>query len=127
MRLDCSWAMMKLKDPPRKCDLDGALGLGHGISFADFQKVMENSFPPSDDIRQQNFLKKSINGFDLSARAMNALKRNNILDIQALVQKTESELLRMVAFGRKSLNEVKDLLEQENLYLGMNLDFLENS
>ena len=52
-------------------------------------------------------------------RSANCLKNDNIIYIGDLVQKTESELLRTPNFGRKSLNEIKEVLTQMGLHLGM--------
>ena len=52
---------------------------------------------------------------------MNCLKNDNITYIGDLVQKTEGEMLRTPNFGRKSLNEIKEVLSNMSLYLGMDL------
>ena len=52
---------------------------------------------------------------------MNCLKNDNIIYIGDLVQKTESEMLRTPNFGRKSLNEIKEVLSSMSLYLGMEI------
>jgi DNA-directed RNA polymerase subunit alpha len=56
---------------------------------------------------------------ELSVRSANCLKNDNIVYIGDLVQKTESEMLRTPNFGRKSLNEIKEVLSQMGLSLGM--------
>ncbi|PPR66491.1 MAG: DNA-directed RNA polymerase subunit alpha, partial [Alphaproteobacteria bacterium MarineAlpha1_Bin1] len=56
---------------------------------------------------------------ELSVRSANCLKNDNIIYIGDLVQKTESEMLRTPNFGRKSLNEIKEVLTQMGLHLGM--------
>ncbi|MDL1970080.1 MAG: DNA-directed RNA polymerase subunit alpha [Candidatus Desulfofervidaceae bacterium] len=66
-------------------------------------------------------LYRSIDELDLSVRALNCLKNANINLIGELVQKTESELLKTRNFGRKSLNEIKNVLTQMGLNLGMEL------
>jgi DNA-directed RNA polymerase subunit alpha len=53
---------------------------------------------------------------------MNCLKNDNIVYLGDLVQKSESEMLKTPNFGRKSLNEIKELLAQMGLYLGMQVD-----
>ena len=55
----------------------------------------------------------------LSVRSMNCLKNDNIIYIGDLVQKTEPEMLRTPNFGRKSLNEIKEVLNSMSLYFGM--------
>jgi DNA-directed RNA polymerase subunit alpha len=59
---------------------------------------------------------------ELSVRSANCLKNANIKSIHELVQKTESEMLKTKNFGRKSLNEIKELLGSMGLSLGMKLD-----
>ena len=66
----------------------------------------------------RNLLRR-VDELELSVRSMNCLKNDNIIYIGDLVQKTESEMLRTPNFGRKSLNEIKELLSQMSLYLGM--------
>ncbi len=64
------------------------------------------------------FLKK-VDELELSVRSANCLKNDNIVYIGDLVQKTEGEMLRTPNFGRKSLNEIKEVLAQMGLHLGM--------
>ena len=64
-------------------------------------------------------LLKSVDELELSVRAANCLKKANIKYIGELVQKTESEMLRTKNFGRKSLNEIKEVLVDMGLHLGM--------
>lgn len=64
-------------------------------------------------------LLKRVEDLELSVRSMNCLKGDNIVYIGDLVQKTENEMLRTPNFGRKSLNEIKEVLSQMGLYLGM--------
>ena len=64
---------------------------------------------------------KNIDDLELSVRALNCLKNANIRFIGELVQKTEEELLKTKNFGRKSLNEIKNVLHQMGLSLGMEL------
>ena len=65
-----------------------------------------------------NLLRK-VDELELSVRSANCLKNDNIVYIGDLVQKTESEMLRTPNFGRKSLNEIKEVLTQMGLQLGM--------
>ncbi len=65
--------------------------------------------------------KKNIDELELSVRAYNCLKNANIKTIADLVQKTEYELLRTKNFGRKSLNEIKSVIQSMGLHLGMRL------
>ncbi len=66
----------------------------------------------------KNLLKK-VEELELSVRSANCLKNDNIVYIGDLVQKTEAEMLRTPNFGRKSLNEIKEVLAQMGLHLGM--------
>ena len=68
----------------------------------------------------KNLLKR-VEELELSVRSMNCLKNDNIIYIGDLVQKTESEMLRTPNFGRKSLNEIKEVLSSMSLYLGMEI------
>jgi DNA-directed RNA polymerase subunit alpha len=67
-------------------------------------------------------LDKSVEELELSVRSYNCLKNANIRTIRELVQKTEPEMLKTKNFGRKSLNEIKDILASMGLSLGMRLD-----
>ncbi len=67
-------------------------------------------------------LLKSVDELELSVRAFNCLKSANIKTIAELVQKTEHEMLKTKNFGRKSLNEIKEILHSMGLHLGMRID-----
>ena len=67
-------------------------------------------------------LDKSVEELELSVRSYNCLKNANIRTIRELVQKSEAEMLRTKNFGRKSLNEIKEILQQMGLGLGMRFD-----
>ncbi len=67
-------------------------------------------------------LYRSVNELELSVRAANCLRNANIRYIGELVQKTEQEMLKTKNFGRKSLNEIKEILQEMGLHLGMKLD-----
>ena len=67
-------------------------------------------------------LGKSVDEMELSVRSYNCLKNANIRTIGELVQKTEAEMLKTKNFGRKSLNEIKEILGSMGLSLGMKLD-----
>ena len=68
----------------------------------------------------KNLLRK-VDELELSVRSMNCLKNDNIIYIGDLVQKSEGEMLRTPNFGRKSLNEIKEVLTGMSLYLGMEI------
>src|SRR5689334_12902302 len=67
-------------------------------------------------------LNRSVEELELSVRSYNCLKNANIQTIGELVQKTEAEMLKTKNFGRKSLNEIKEILAQMGLSLGMRID-----
>jgi DNA-directed RNA polymerase subunit alpha len=74
------------------------------------------------DTNQLNrFLLKKVDELELSVRSANCLKNDNIIYIGDLVQKTEAEMLRTPNFGRKSLNEIKEVLTTMGLRLGMDI------
>ena len=72
-------------------------------------------------LRLEN-LDKSVEELELSVRSYNCLKNANIRTIRELVQKTEAEMLKTKNFGRKSLNEIKEILHEMGLSLGMKLE-----
>ena len=67
-------------------------------------------------------LNRSVDELELSVRSYNCLKNANIKTIGDLVTKSEVEMLKTKNFGRKSLNEIKDILTEMGLTLGMNID-----
>ncbi|MBI4689840.1 MAG: DNA-directed RNA polymerase subunit alpha [Nitrospirae bacterium] len=67
-------------------------------------------------------LLKNVNELELSVRSYNCLKNANIKTIAELVQKTEAEMLKTKNFGRKSLNEIKEILQEMGLHLGMRIN-----
>lgn len=77
--------------------------------------------PDENPVFNTNLL-KSVDELELSVRANNCLKNANIRTIADLVQKTEHEMLKTKNFGRKSLNEIKDILHSMGLRLGMRID-----
>ncbi len=76
---------------------------------------------PHGAVSNEN-LDKSVEELELSVRSYNCLKNANIRTIRELVQKTEAEMLKTKNFGRKSLNEIKEILQTMGLSLGMRLD-----
>jgi DNA-directed RNA polymerase subunit alpha len=76
---------------------------------------------PRSGIGNEN-LDKSVEELELSVRSYNCLKNANIRTIRELVQKTEGEMLKTKNFGRKSLNEIKEILQTMGLSLGMRVD-----
>jgi len=77
------------------------------------EQVSELSFNPG--------LLKKVDELELSVRSANCLKNDNIVYIGDLIQKSESEMLRTPNFGRKSLNEIKEVLASMGLHLGMEI------
>jgi DNA-directed RNA polymerase subunit alpha len=75
--------------------------------------IPELSFNPA--------LLKKVDELELSVRSANCLKNDNIVYIGDLIQKSEAEMLRTPNFGRKSLNEIKEVLAQMGLHLGMDV------
>ena len=93
--------------------------------FINIDDPLEEPQEAEPDTPQQftnEHLDKSVEELELSVRSYNCLKNANIRTIRELVQKTEPEMLRTKNFGRKSLSEIKDLLTQMGLTLGMSLD-----
>ena len=77
---------------------------------------------PEQSANQLNrYLLKKVDELELSVRSANCLKNDNIIYIGDLVQKTEAEMLRTPNFGRKSLNEIKEVLAGMGLHLGMEI------
>ena len=93
--------------------------LGMFVNFDEPQEtiVREKSSEPEFN---KNLLRK-VDELELSVRSMNCLKNDNIIYIGDLVQKSEGEMLRTPNFGRKSLNEIKEVLNGMSLYLGMEI------
>ena len=75
----------------------------------------------ADDLPFNKNLLRKVDELELSVRSANCLKNDNIIYIGDLVQKTEAEMLRTPNFGRKSLNEIKEVLTQMGLGLGMEI------
>jgi len=90
--------------------------------FVNFEEPKETITveKPSEPEFNKNLLRK-VDELELSVRSMNCLKNDNIIYIGDLVQKTEGEMLRTPNFGRKSLNEIKEVLNAMSLYLGMEI------
>jgi DNA-directed RNA polymerase subunit alpha len=74
-----------------------------------------------DTAQINRYLLKKVDELELSVRSANCLKNDNIIYIGDLVQKTEAEMLRTPNFGRKSLNEIKEVLSSMGLRLGMEI------
>src|SRR3979490_3336782 len=75
-----------------------------------------------ENMKLKKLLNMSVNEIELSVRAANCLNNANIVTVGQLAQKTEAEMLKNRNFGKKSLNEIKDKLQQLQLGLGMKFD-----
>jgi len=91
------------------------------INFEEPPEVSEEQSEIFSDPRMEH-LGRSVEELELSVRSYNCLKNANIQTIRELVQKTENEMLRTKNFGRKSLNEIKEILTKMGLALGMKFD-----
>ena len=89
------------------------------VNFDEPQEVIVREKPTKPEFNR-NLLRK-VDELELSVRSMNCLKNDNIIYIGDLVQKSEGEMLRTPNFGRKSLNEIKEVLNGMSLYLGMEI------
>src|SRR5436305_6481433 len=96
----------------------------HMNIFINFEEEIENEAREDGGrvmLRNDN-LNRSVEELELSVRSYNCLKNANIQTIGELVQKTEAEMLKTKNFGRKSLNEIKEILTSMGLSLGMKID-----
>ena len=111
-----------------------ALGLAakllkdHMTIFINFEEELETEARGEEKplIKNEN-LNRSVEELELSVRSYNCLKNANIQTIGELVQKTEAEMLKTKNFGRKSLNEIKEILASMGLSLGMKIDDMGNA
>lgn len=96
----------------------------HMSIFINFEEVPESAEEPADrgTTQMNEVLNRSVEELELSVRSYNCLKNANIQTISDLVQKTEAEMLRTKNFGRKSLNEIKEILAGLGLSFGMKFD-----
>jgi len=96
----------------------------HMSIFINFEELPETAEEPADRVLSQmnEVLNRSVEELELSVRSYNCLKNANIQTISDLVQKTEAEMLRTKNFGRKSLNEIKEILSNLGLSFGMKFD-----
>ncbi len=115
-------------------ETDGSISSEDAIAFAarilqDQLAVFVNFDEPEsagrddedDDLEFNPLLLKKVDELELSVRSANCLKNDNIVYIGDLIQKTEAEMLRTPNFGRKSLNEIKEVLTTMGLHLGMDI------
>jgi len=111
--------------PEEAVSYAAALAQTHFQYFASFGSHAVAPLTPGSDIgggdahRLQQLLSTSIDDMDLSVRSVNSLKNSNIRTLGDLVRQTEQQILQVKNFGKKSLNEIAELLERENLNFGM--------
>jgi DNA-directed RNA polymerase subunit alpha len=91
------------------------------INFEEETEAPEVEEMPMESTLNDNLF-RSVDELELSVRSANCLKNADIRYIGELVQKTEAEMLKTKNFGRKSLNEIKEILAEMGLMLGMKLD-----
>ncbi len=89
------------------------------ITFEEPQQIVQEK--KEGDLPFNKNLLRKVDELELSVRSANCLKNDNIIYIGDLVQKTETEMLRTPNFGRKSLNEIKEVLATMGLHLGMEI------
>jgi DNA-directed RNA polymerase subunit alpha len=113
-------------------ETDGSVTAGRRVAYAarilqDQLGVFVNFEEPQKEVHEEDrcrtgfqpALLKKVDELELSVRSANCLKNDNIVYIGDLIQKTEAEMLRTPNFGRKSLNEIKEVLASMGLHLGM--------
>ena len=113
-------------------ETDGSLTPEDAVAYAarilqDQLSIFINFEEPRQDVKEESIpelafnpaLLRKVDELELSVRSANCLKNDNIVYIGDLIQKTEAEMLRTPNFGRKSLNEIKEVLAQMGLHLGM--------
>ncbi len=118
-----------------KLETDGSLTPDDAVAYAariiqDQLSIFVNFDEPEaagradedDGLEFNPLLLKKVDELELSVRSANCLKNDNIVYIGDLIQKTEAEMLRTPNFGRKSLNEIKEVLSGMGLHLGMDVE-----
>lgn len=90
--------------------------------FISFEEVLEEKAPEEEVLKFDRNLLRKVDELELSVRSQNCLKNDNIVYIGDLVRKTEAEMLKTPNFGRKSLNEIKEVLAGMGLRFGMDVD-----
>ena len=133
-----AWARLKMASWPAltlKLETDGSITPDDAVAYAarilqdqlsifvNFDEPESASAAQEDDGLEFNpLLLKKVDELELSVRSANCLKNDNIVYIGDLIQKTEAEMLRTPNFGRKSLNEIKEVLSGMGLHLGMDVE-----
>src|SRR5579859_5474154 len=114
--------------PEEAVSYAAALAQTHFQYFADFGSHSSAPIGPSGDssagdgLKLGTLLRTPIDDLELSVRSVNSLKNSNIRTLGDLVRQTESQILHVKNFGKKSLQEIADLLERENLNFGMRFE-----
>ena len=111
--------------PENAVGLAAKLIKDHMQIFINFEEEPELAEADSEEAARMTFnenLDKSVDELELSVRSYNCLKNADIRTIRELVQRSEPEMLRTKNFGRKSLNEIKEILASMGLHLGMKFD-----
>jgi DNA-directed RNA polymerase subunit alpha len=111
--------------PENAVGLAAKLIKDHMQIFINFEEEPELAEADSEEAARMTFnenLDKSVDELELSVRSYNCLKNADIRTIRELVQRSEPEMLRTKNFGRKSLNEIKEILASMGLHLGMTFD-----
>jgi len=118
-----------------KIETDGSISADDALAFA--ARILQDQLPifvnfeepesadsgdDDDGLEFNPLLLKKVDELELSVRSANCLKNDNIVYIGDLIQKTEAEMLRTPNFGRKSLNEIKEVLSGMGLHLGMDVE-----
>jgi DNA-directed RNA polymerase subunit alpha len=91
-------------------------------TFVSFEEAQEEAQVQEETLKFDRNLLKKVDELELSVRSQNCLKNDNIVYIGDLVRKTEGEMLKTPNFGRKSLNEIKEVLASMGLRFGMDVD-----
>jgi DNA-directed RNA polymerase subunit alpha len=91
------------------------------INFDETEEPATEALPVQEAVLNENLF-RSVDELELSVRSANCLQNANIKTIGDLVQKTEAEMLKTKNFGRKSLKEIKEILSEMGLSLGMKLE-----
>lgn len=89
--------------------------------FITFEEEEEEKQETEEELEYNPILLKKVDELELSVRSKNCLQNDNIVYIGDLVNKTEADMLRTPNFGRKSLNEIKEILSKYNLKFGMEI------
>ena len=112
--------------PDRAVALGAKLLRDHLAIFVDFEEEpeIESDEPDEDMAAFHSTLNRPVDELELSVRSYNCLKNADIRTIRDLVQKTEPEMLKTKNFGKKSLQEIKEVLAEMGLTLGMDLSDL---